>query len=87
MPRRLGSPSRWSPAGRNCVADADLVFVQSQHAARVPDVAMWDWKAGKLIDEPVPGILGEPKGGRYELKRSDRRSEVIIPTLRPSVLS
>lgn len=57
-----------------------------RRGAMTEPVTMWDWTAGKRVDEPVPDAFGNPNvspDGRYELKRVLHGVEVIDRTLKP----
>ena len=52
-------------------------------------VTMWDWRAGKQVDEPIPEAFGNPDispDGRYELKRVLHGVEVIDRTINPRLV-
>lgn len=57
-----------------------------RRGARTEPITMWDWRAGKQVDEPIPNVFGNPDvspDGRYELKRLLHGVEVINRMVKP----
>ena len=66
-------------------------LVIRQDVRPIAKQTMWDWRAGKQVDEPIPDVFAVPStspDGRYEIvPRSYVEVEFIDRMAKPAVVS